>query len=238
VTCPHAPAALSGAEVDPAHLRTCADCAAAMREGEKLHRLLGRAQLPGPSPEALRRAAAPILADLRKPRPAWLPQALGAMAGFVAPLLFFQHQDAQGWTAALVALAAATLLAATAGALRAGALVALAASAGFALAAGGVPGFSNVGLHVAPACFFIELGAAALPLGAALWMSRRSLRPGALAQAAAAGALAGQGALNLVCGVSYEAPHLWTFHVAGVAAAALLGWILEQRLLPDPDAAV
>jgi hypothetical protein len=76
----------------------------------------------------------------------------------------------------------------------------------------------------------VEIAAAALPLGAAFWISRNDLRPGALAQAAAAGALAGQAALNLCCGAHQQAPHLWMFHVAGVAVAALAGWILEGRL--------
>jgi hypothetical protein len=127
-------------------------------------------------------------------------------------------------------LAASAVLAATAGTLRAGGLVVLAASAGFAVAEGGIPGFTGAGLEMDYACFGIEMAAAALPLGAALWMSRSNLRPGALAQAAAAGALAGQAALNLCCGAHHHAPHLWVFHVSGVAAAALAGWILEGRL--------
>jgi hypothetical protein len=237
MSCPRLPDALLG-DVDPAHVAGCAECAAAVRDGDRLHDLLGQVALPKPSPAALQRASAPILAELKRPRPyAWAMQAAAAALGFVAPILFAHHRDPQGWTAALAVLAAAAALAATAGALRGGALVALAASAGFAFAEGGVPGFSNVKLHVDFACFFIEASAAILPLGAAAWMSRRSLRPGALSQAAAAGALAGQAALNLVCGVHYEAPHLWTFHVAGVAAAALAGFLLEQRLVPRAAAA-
>ena len=40
----------------------------------------------------------------------------------------------------------------------------------------------------------------------------------------------GQAALHLVCSAHGEAPHLWVFHAGGVAAAALAGWALQQRL--------
>jgi hypothetical protein len=241
LSCPHAPDALLG-EADPAHVRTCAECAALVQQNEKLNALLGQAVLPAPSAAAMQRASAPVLAEMhagkqqralapKKARQgAWAVQGIAAVAAFAAPLLFLHHRDASGWTAAVVVLAASAVLAATAGTLRAGGLVVLAASAGFAVAEGGIPGFSNVGVNVDYLCFFIELGAAALPLGAALWVSRNDLRPGALAQAAAAGALAGQAALNLCCGAHQHAPHLWVFHVSGVAAAALIGWMLEGRL--------
>ena len=241
MSCPHAQDALLG-EADPAHVRTCAECAAAVRKSQELDALLAAAVLPGPSAAAMQRASAPVLAEMRAelqasrraPKRArggaWAVQGLAAVAAFAAPLLFLHHRDASAWTAALVVLAASAVLAATAGTLRAGGLVVLAASAGFAVAEGGIPGFSNAGLNGDYLCFCIELAAAALPLGAALWLSRRDPRPGALAQAAAAGALAGQAALNLCCGAHQEAPHLWAFHVSGVAAAALIGWILEGRL--------
>jgi hypothetical protein len=248
LSCPHTPDALLG-EADPAHVRTCADCTAAVAEGEKLNALLGLATLPGPSAAALQRAAAPVLAEMhaqaqarafaprRGPRAAWVARGLAAVAAFAAPLLFLHHWDKTGWTAAILVMAAATVLAATAGTLRAGGLVVLAASAGFAVAEGGIPGFSGAGLKLDYACFCVELAAAMLPLGAVLWLSRKDLRPGALAQAAAAGALAGQAALNLCCGAHQEAPHLWMFHVSGVAAAALIGWLLEGRLTANRAAA-
>jgi hypothetical protein len=248
LSCPRAPEALLG-EADPAHVRTCAECAALVQQNEKLNALLGQAVLPGPSAAAMQRASAPVLAELHAEKQqralspkkvrqgAWAVQGIAAVAAFAAPVLFLHHRDASGWTAAAVVLAASTVLAATAGTLRAGGLAVLAASAGFAVAEGGIPGFSTVSLNVDYACFFVELGAAALPLGAALWMSRNSVRPGALAQAAAAGALAGQAALNLCCGVHDRAPHLWMFHVSGVAAAALIGWVLEGRLTAQRAAA-
>jgi hypothetical protein len=214
------------------HARTCAECTAALREGEKLQNLLAGARLPEPSSEALRRAREPVLAEMRPAARGWWLRGAAAMAAFVVPLLFSRHRDPEAWAAALVVLALATALAATAGALKAGALVALAASAGFAFAAGGVPGFpSALAARLGAECFTIEMISAAMPLAAAAWIARRGqLRPGALAQAAAAGALAGQAMLHIGCWAHGLPAHLWVFHVGGVLAAAVIGWLVESRL--------
>lgn len=217
------------------HARDCPGCMQALREGEKLMRLIEASPLPAPSRAALQRASAAIAAELRAPaRPRWIwPAAAAAVAAFCVPVLLAHQLDREGLLAALVVLLAATLLAGTAGVLRAGALVALAASAGFALAAGGVP----VGLLTTPVhlggidCALTELLAAALPLAATAWMFRRRSLPGALATAAAAGALAGQAALHVGCSGSHSALHLWVFHVGAVAAAALLGLLVEGGLV-------
>jgi hypothetical protein len=226
------------------HGRGCAGCMEALREGEKLMRLIESSPLPAPSPQALQRASAAILSELRAastgprratPRPRWLLQAAAAIPGFLLPLLIARHLDRDGWAAALLLLAVAAVLTASAGKLRAGALVVLAASAGFAFAAGGVPGvpLSGASLHLGELdCPFFELVAAALPFAAAFVVFRRNPMPGALAQAAAAGALAGQAALHLACPDSHNVVHLWFFHVGGVAAAALIGWVLERQLIP------
>jgi hypothetical protein len=203
---------------------------AALREGEKLFAALGQVELPAPSKRALRRASRPILGELN-PVP-WPLRAGAALAAFAIPLLFSRHRDWEGWAAALLVLGLATVLSATAGALPAGAWVALAASAGFAVAAGGVPGFaaageglvSRVGLH----CFALELLGGALAAGLVLRRGRGPLA--SLSASAAAGALAAQAALHLACGAHEQAPHLWVFHVGAVAAAALAGWAVEQRL--------
>src|SRR5207253_2978471 len=118
-------------------------------------------------------------------------------------------------------------------ALRQGALVMLAASAGFAFAAGGVPGVWPQASDLVPVelmCTSFELIGAALPLAAAAWAWRKNPQPGALAQAAAAGALAGQAALHLACPGRHDAMHLWMFHVSGVLLAAVAGWLLEGQL--------
>jgi hypothetical protein len=219
------------------HARSCAECMQAFRQGEKLALLLQQAPLPAPSPEALQRARQAVLGEMRPARPLGLLPAAAAVLAFVVPLLFARHLDAEGWGAAILVLAAATALAATAGMLKAGGLVALFASAGFAFAAGGVPGFPHPGAGLVPKlgmeCLIVELIAAVLPLAAAAMQFRRDPRPGALATAAAAGALAGQAALHLGCSAHGQAPHLWIFHVSGVALAALVGWTLEGRLSPS-----
>jgi hypothetical protein len=230
-----------------AHARGCAGCMEELRKGEQLIRLLAAARLPAPSAEALRRASDPILATLSRdwtkkklfffsPR-AWALRAGAAVAAFAMLVLVARHLDPEAWVPALVVAALAAALAGTAGVLRAGALVAVAAAAAFALAAGGAPGFAFAGQMggLVPGlgieCMIAELVSAALPLAAAAWVFRRDPRPGALAQAAAAGALAGQAALHLGCSAHAQAAHLWVFHVGGVALAALAGWIAEGRLL-------
>ena len=226
------------------HARGCAGCMQALREGEKLLRLIESHPLPAASPAALQRAAAPILAELRPvaSRPAlprkWLLQAAATIPGFLLPLFVARHLELAGWSAALLVLVAAAALAATSGTLRAGALVAIAVAAGFAFAAGGVPGVP-LGAQISLGeleCPLFELLAASLPLAAASVVFRRNPMPGALAQAAAAGARAGQAALHIACPGRHDVVHLWGFHVAGVLAAAMLGWAVEGRLSPRTEA--
>jgi hypothetical protein len=211
-----------------AHARGCAGCMQALREGERLMAALGRATLPAPSPQALRRASAPVLRELR-PSPSWGLRAAAALLAAAVPILFARHHDWEGWGAALLVLAAATALGTTAGVWKAGAWVGLAASAGFALAAGGVPGFPRAAAGLAPGvgidCFGLEILGAALAALVAL----RSASRGSIPAAAAAGALAAQAALHISCSAHAQAPHLWSFHVGGVAVAAALGWALQRR---------
>lgn len=232
---PKAAGIASLAESDPerqaylAHARSCAGCMQALREGEKLMAALARATLPAPSAQALRRASAPVLRELR-PSPSWGLRAGAALAAAAVPILFARHHDWEGWGAALLVLAAAAALSTTAGLWEAGAWVGLAASAGFALAAGGVPGFPRAGAGLSPGigldCFGLEI------LGGALagLVALRSAARGSLPAASAAGALAAQAALHISCSAHAQAPHLWLFHVGGVAMAAALGWLLQQRL--------
>jgi hypothetical protein len=212
------------------HARGCPGCLEALREGEKLFAALGASRLPPPSARALRRASAPILAELRP-----LRSPLGATTALVAfaiPALFSRHRDWEGWIAALLVLLLATVLSASAGAMHAGAWVALAASAGFAIAAGGIPGFSasewGLAARMGIDCVALELLGGAIAGGAVVW--RGHGRAVSLATAAAAGALAAQAALHLTCGAHAQAPHLWVFHVGGVAAVALAGWAVQERL--------
>lgn len=213
-----------------AHARGCPGCTEALREGEKLVAALARAELPRPSSRALRRASAPILAELTPSR--WHLRAAAALLAFAIPLLFSRHRDTEGWAAAAVVLVLAAALSSVAGALHAGAWVALAASAGFAIAAGGIPGLpdaeAGLAMHIGVHCFGLELIGGAIAAAVVLWRAGRSAA--SLAPTAAAGALAAQAALHLTCTAHAQAPHLWAFHVGGVAAAALAGWMLQNRL--------
>jgi hypothetical protein len=215
------------------HARTCPGCKAALEEGEKLQAALARSQLPPPSRRALERASGPILAELRPTR--WPLRTAAGLAAFAVPLLFARHRDQEGWLAALAVLVLAGALSATAGVLHAGAWVALAASAGFAIGAGGIPGFADAGAGLAVRtgvdCFGLEIIGGAIAAAFVLW--RRDRVPGSLPAMAAAGALAAQASLHLVCSARGEAPHLWVFHVGGVAAAAFAGWVLQSRLYPS-----
>jgi hypothetical protein len=217
-----------------AHARSCAGCMAAFREGEKLMTALDRSTLPAPSPAALQRASAAVLRDLRPAR--WGLKAAAAIAAAAVPVLFARHHDWEGWAAALLVLAAATALSATSGLWKAGGWVGVAASAGFAFAAGGVPGFPRAGAafapHVGLDCFAIELLGGALTVAAALFVSGRKAH--ALTGTAVAGALAAQAALHIACSAHLQAPHLWLFHVGGVATAAVAAWAVQRRLQPAP----
>jgi len=211
------------------HARGCPGCMEAFRQGEKLAGLLARATLPPPSADALARASGPVLSAMRST--SWPLRAAAAIAAFAIPLLFSRHRDWEGWVAAALVLALATALSATAGAIRAGAWIALAASAGFAIAAGGIPGFDGIegiALHVGLECSAIEVLGGALTAGLVLWREGRNA--GSLPAAAAAGALAAQAALHFVCSAHGEAPHLWVFHTGTVAAAAFAGWAIQSRL--------
>ena len=213
-----------------AHARGCPGCTEALREGEKLVAALSRAELPRPSARALRRASAPILAELTPSR--WLLRGSAALLAFAIPLLFSRHRDAEGWAAALVVLVLAAVLSSMAGTLRAGAWVALAASAGFAIAAGGIPGLpdteAGLAMRIGVDCLGLELMGGAVAAAIVVWRAGRAAA--SLAPTAAAGALAAQAALHLVCTAHAQAPHLWAFHVGGVAAAAFAGWMLQNRL--------
>jgi len=213
------------------HARGCPGCMEAFRQGEKLTGLLARSTLPPPSADALARASAPVLRALRST--SWPLRAGAAIVAFAIPMLFSHHRDWEGWVAAALVLALATGLSATAGVIRAGAFVALAASAGFAIAAGGIPGFDGtegLALQVGLECSAIEVLGGALTAGLVLWREGRAAT--SLPAAAAAGALAAQAALHFVCAAHGEAPHLWVFHTGTVAAAAFAGWAIQARLQP------
>jgi hypothetical protein len=81
-------------------------------------------------------------------------------------------------------------------------------------------------------CVVIEQLCALLPAAAVVWHARRgaTLSAWSLAQAAAAGALAGAAALHLSCPAHHATAHLWVFHVGGVIAAAAIAAALAKPL--------
>ena len=110
--------------------------------------------------------------------------------------------------------------------------VTVALSGAMAWLAGSAEGlFPTIGAK----CVAVELFAAALPLGAAVFGARRwaiplpSLRG---AVVAASGALVGQAALHLTCPVREAAMHLAIFHVGGVVLAASMGALVSRIAVP------
>lgn len=216
-----------------AHARGCAGCARALREAERLQGLLGEAE-PGRVPaEVLAKASQTILSDLRREvRRRVAASAGAACAAFALLLLVSRHRSPaleDRAIAAGLAVAAAALAAAATRWARAAIPAAVAAAlAGAAFA--GSSGQLGGGLGVD--CVAAEIAAAGMVVGA-MWLALRggSTSPArsAVAAAAAAGALAGDAALQLTCGERSSLPHLLLFHVGGVLAAAALGALLRRR---------
>ncbi|HKA88194.1 MAG TPA: hypothetical protein VKE22_11025, partial [Haliangiales bacterium] len=184
-----------------AHALSCPACADALAQARDMLRLLDRhGAPPPPSGAALRRARAPIAAELRGGAAGRVWPAVAAAVGFALVALLAKHRVTE--PAALVGAALALAVAA----LRAAGLpwrswlglgVTLGASALFAGVVGG-PGELDPMLGVK--CMLLENVAASLPLATtAVLLWRRRAPAGALVFAcvAAAGALAGQAALHL-----------------------------------------
>jgi hypothetical protein len=218
-------------EAAAAHARSCAGCAQALREGNRLLRLIdAELQPPPPSEVALQRARDAVLARMEREGPgrgwrASLILAASALLSFgtLSAVARDRATDLKSW---LAAGAAALLAAMLAGASNAGLSVAFGACA----ASAGLVLLSGAGTGLAPLlgikCLAIEMFAATWPFGAAV-LSRgavpRPSAPGAAAALAAAGALAGQASLLLTCPARHAIPHLLAFHVGGVLLASVAG---------------
>lgn len=215
-----------------AHASGCAECARALREAERLQALLARWEAAPMRPEALARASRAIAAELRREA---RRRALGAIAAVCAAVLVFvalarsRSAATEDWARAglLAGLAIALAAAATRRPLLVAGVAVLAALAA-GLAAGGTPLAGAPGAH----CLGTELASAALVI-AAVWLALRggSTSPArwTIGAAAAAGALAGDAALQLTCGAQAELPHLLAFHVGGVLLAAGAGLLWRPR---------
>jgi hypothetical protein len=215
-----------------AHARVCAGCARALREGEGLQGLLGHAEPAKLPPGALSRASLAVLADLRREaRRRAGGSVLAAAAAFLVFLALARHPSRAGEDWALASFLGVSALALAALASRRSLLamaLALAAALGAALAAGRTGLVeSGLGLH----CLATELASASAVIGA-VWLAIRggatSPARSALAAAAAAGALAGDAALQITCAARAEIPHLLAFHVGGVVVAAAAASLVRR----------
>jgi hypothetical protein len=219
------------------HARGCAGCARALREAGRLQVLIA-ACAPAPVPAGvLERASREIAAQLRREA---RRRAFGSVVAVCASVLVFvafarnRSPSLSDWTLAAVLWAFAVLLAVTAS--RKPLLtMALAVLAGMAAATiAGAPGALDalLGLH----CVATEVASAAVVVGA-VWLVLRggttSLRRPAIAAAAAAGALAGDAALQVTCAAHTALPHVLVFQVGGIliaAAGASVLWRAPQRV--------
>lgn len=248
-----ATSALEG-DLDPAarrdfdvHVAGCQGCQAWLGQLDAVRRAAGRLpppELPARHQERLMRlfdawqaartgAAGPVPAATAPAAPrrfAW--EALFALAGVVALLVGMARHPSSAAEDLLVAGALA------AGAIGLGVLArrftvrfaAAAVSAALVAAAvrgGPGPLAALMGLE----CLVIEAAAAVAVMGAAWLAFRRGARAGGRGAWLVAGALAGDAALQLACAEQGSLPHLLTFHVGGVLAAAAVA-LAMTRLRP------
>jgi hypothetical protein len=208
-----------------AHAAGCPGCRAALAKGQALSALLGALPAPEPpSPAVLARVERELRAESARARTRVGRAAAAAVVVAIALLIVFaRHRDGDpgAWIASAVVGLIAVGLAATCRSWAVAAAVV--ASAGFAAIAGAGGGpSSGDGIH----CLLSELVAGGLALGAATVAARRAgapLSPALLGAMAAAGALGGQAALNLVCPARDIVGHLFALHTGGVLIAAALG---------------
>jgi hypothetical protein len=166
------------------------------------------------------------------PRPSALLPLAAFAAAVIATVAARSHSGSpRDWIAGAVLALAAVGLAALSPRGGGVAAAAVVVSALFAVAGRG-PG--PLALDEGLMCLATELAAAAVPLLAAVALARRGRLAGAghLAAVAAAGALAGQAALEITCHAGHASAHLLAFHVGGVFAAALLGALAGLRAGP------
>lgn len=219
------------------HASGCAGCERALREAERLQSLLAVAEVEPLPASAFERASGEIRRQLR--REAWR-RLVGSIAAVSASVVVFvgigrtRSPSPADWALAAVLWAIAVALAAAASKrpLLVTAAALLSAVAATAISAASGPLAPSTGLE----CLATEVLSAAVVVGA-VWFAVRdgttSPARSAIAAAAAAGALAGDAALQVTC-AAHTVPHLLAFHVGGVvlaAAGASLLWRTPQRAI-------
>ncbi|WP_242344310.1 hypothetical protein [Anaeromyxobacter terrae] len=216
------------------HAEGCAECARALQEAERLHLLIERADRVPLSAGALERVSRAIVTELR--REARRRTAGSIAAACVAVLMLVAL--ARSRSGAIADWARAGLLLFLAAGLAAAARRRPLLVIGGSVVATFLAGLAAAGAPIAgapgPNCLVSELASAALVVGA-VWLALRggttSPARSAIAGAAAAGALAGDAALQVTCGLQSEVPHLLAFHVGGVLLAAAGASLLWRRRL-------
>ncbi len=217
-----------------AHAAGCEGCARALREGERLQAVLGEWSPAPLSAAAFGRAAQAIEAELTREarrRSVWSAAAAAAFMAALVATARHRGGSAMDWGAAGVLAVLALILTALSG--RRPAVVvagAVAAAVGVAVVVGH-PGPLEPGQGAE--CLGWELLAAAVVVGAG-WFALRGRGPlparWPAAAAAAAGALAGDAALQVTCAAHEMGPHLLVFHAGGVLLAALAASLVWRPL--------
>jgi hypothetical protein len=220
-----------------AHASGCAGCARALREAERLQALVTAWEPPPLAAEVLERASRPIVDELGREARRRMIASIAAVCASMAVLAGVARSGSRSavdwaWSAVLGALAIALAAAAR----RSASLVITAAvlAAMTAAVAAGHPGplAGPIGLR----CLTVELASAAAVVGA-VWLAIRggttSPARSAVAASAAAGALAGNAALQISCTARDAVPHLLAFHAGGVilsVVGASLLWGASRRV--------
>ena len=220
-----------------AHASGCDGCARALREAERLQALVTAWEPPALAPGALERASQAILAELRREARRRMTASIAAVCASMVVIVGMARDASRStldwaWAAVLGALAIVFAAAARSRALLVVAAAVLASAT--AAVATGHPGpfAASIGVN----CLAIELASAALVVGAvglAIRGGTTSPARSAVAAAAAAGALAGDAALQVFCAARDAIPHLLAFHVGGVVLAAVgasLLWGARRRV--------
>ena len=226
------------------HAATCPECAAALRDGASVWRLLdsnvgGAGALEGPSEPALRKASQAVLAEFDSAPSLSLPDRALIAAAVLAGgglLWAFERRTIAGLSSltelvmpvVLAALAARlVMLCSERPRLALGALLTL--SALILVGDLGAP----VGAVEAAGCMGLELLAALVPLATAAVVVGR--RPGAgpivYATAASAGAIVAEASLHLLC-PHHTLAHIAVVHFGGVLVATMIGALAGVALRP------
>jgi hypothetical protein len=215
------------------HARTCAACANGLAEGRRLLALIDAVPMPAPSPAALQRASAAILADFDgAPRFAAIVVGI-VLAAWALPLALMRAPITMGFD-----LGVSLMLAAFA-----------AVSASFVITRAGRGGFifvlasallglwpteglnaleAHVGVHCALTEALTAVGVGVGALLAARALGRTALEKPVLLAGLGGGALAGHAALQIGCSASHSFTHGMVFHTGPVALAVGLALLLAS----------